>query len=255
MATVAITAANLKTVPTLAAGADTTQAIVLDATAPVSAALATPVATINQAFASFAAANTAGNTALPTTNVHFFDATVSVSGDVTGDAFKGTTPNIVGQFFDLTPDNMLIKAKPNFLIASATGNDTLVATGGRNILFGDSGTDTYIGGTAASTNAAGAAVPSQDTFIGSVPDGKTDMTIFNFHTADDAVLKGVDATNFALSFADSALGLVLTASPTTAGHNGATLTLAGFSTADIGGALSFGVNTSAAGSFLFVHGN
>jgi len=227
-------------------------AIVIDPNAapPAFAALAAPVATLNQAIASLAAAN---NPAIPSTalgppnNFHFFDGTVSVSGDIPGDAFKGKTPGITSQFLDLTPDNIGITGlKPNFLAATATGNDGLTAVGGRNILAGGSGTDTYVGGTGAG---------SIDTFLANLTGGKTDATIFNFHSGDDAALIGVDPTNFQLSFADSVQGLVLTASPTTPGHNGATLTLNGFSTADIGSKLSFGLDTSAATPYLFVHAN
>jgi hypothetical protein len=249
MATIPLTAANLKTVPTVAAGGPSIQAIVIDPAAPASLTLAAPVATIDQAIASFAQANTAGHTALPPpNNFHFFDGSVQVGNSEPGDGFTGPTPGITAQFIDLTPDNLGINGlRPNLLMASDSGNDVLSVVGGRNILVGGSGTDTYVGSPAGTGNV--------DTFLANLADGKTDATIFNFHTGDDAALIGADATNFALSFADSVNGLVLTASPTVAGHNGATLTLQGFTTADIGTKLSFGVDTSAATPYLFVHGN
>jgi hypothetical protein len=78
---------------------------------------------------------------------------------------------------------------------------------------GGSGTDTYVGGTG---------TDSIDTFLANLADGKTDATIFNFHSGDDAALIGVNPTDFQLSFTDTVQGLVLTASPITPNHNGAT---------------------------------
>ena len=265
MATIAISPAEIKTVPTLAGGADTIQAIVTDPNTPAALTLTAPVATIDEAIGNLSAANTPGTTVLPApANVHFFDGTVSVPGDVTGDVFKGTTLGVTGQFLDLTPDNLGITLlKPNFLIASGSGSDTLIANGGRNILAGGSGTDIYVGGVQQTTvTPATATAPevdkvlaSKDTFLADLSAGKTDATIFNFHSGDDAALIGVDAKNFALSFTDTAAGLVLTASPTAPGHNGATLTLPGYATTDIGGKLSFGIDAVGGGTYAFVHAN
>jgi hypothetical protein len=270
MATITIGQTNIKAVAQqgLVAGGPKIDAIVIDpnAAAPPAATLTTPVATIDQAISSLAAANDPAKPSVALTtpdNFRFFDGTVNVSGVIPGDAFKGTTPGITSQFIDLTPDNIGIKGlTPNLLAATSTGNDAITAFGGRNILAGGSGIDTYVSGTPIITPAPTptpattpnlSVLPSKDTFLANLAGGKTDATIFNFHSGDDAALIGVTPTDFKLSFEDTVQGLVLTASPITPGHNGATLTLSGFSTADIGNKLTFGLNTSATTTYLFVH--
>jgi hypothetical protein len=248
MTTITLSPANFKPIPTLASGGPTIAAIVIDPNQAPPVNVGEPVPAIDQAIADIAAASQPGHTALPPpNNFHFFDGTVAVSGDVPGDAFTGKTPGVTAQFIDLTPDNIGITGlKPNLLMMTATGNDAQAAQGGTNILSGGSGTDTFVGGTGAG---------SQDTFLSDLSGGKTDTTIFNFHTGDNAAIVGVEPTDFTLSFADTTLGLVLTAAPITPGHNGATLTLNGYSTADIGSKLSFGLDESASTPYLFVHAN
>ncbi|MFO1023557.1 MAG: hypothetical protein U1E70_00115 [Acetobacteraceae bacterium] len=219
------------------------------------------VQTINAVLIADAAANTPGNTALPPpNNFRFFDETVSVGGSVPGDAFKGaaSVPGITGQFIDLTPDVLGIAAlTPNQFLKSDTGNDTLSVVGGRNILSGGSGGNLFIGGVATVTNVNGTPTlqPSVDTFVSSATGAAAASAIINFHSGDDAAMLGVNAA-YTFKFLDTAFGLELDAIPPATGGNAAAIVLQGYSTADIGTRLSFGISVAGDGTnYLFVHGN
>jgi hypothetical protein len=242
MAVINITADNVQN---LAALATPVQGLVAQ---PLATPVVTSITTIDTALASVTAANTAGNTALPApNNFRFFDETVGVSGTIPGDTFKGTTPGITAQFIDLTPDNIGITGlTPNLLMLTDTGDDVLIANGGRNILDAASGTNVFLGG---------AGVGSKDTFIADAAGGKTDNSVFNFHSGDDAAITGLNATDFTFALKDTALGLQISATTTVAGKNSAVLTIAGFSISDVGTKLSLGLNTSNPASYLFIHGN
>ena len=250
MASIDITAANIQAVPTNLT--QVVQQVVLTGQTPNPTVLSASVTTIDQAIADIAAANTAGNTALPAPdNFRFFDQTVNVGGSVTGDHFKGATPGIVGQFLDLTPDTVGIGAiTPNQFLSSDTANDVLYATGGRNILNGGSGANTFVGGTATPTT------PSVDTFISDASKTLAVSTIFNFHSGDDAAMLGLTAADYHLSLKDTFVGLEIDAAPVTAGKPLASVLLQGYTTADVGTKLTIGFSvTPQSTPFLFVHGN
>jgi Ca2+-binding RTX toxin-like protein len=249
MTTIPIVGDNIQTIQTTLA--QTVQGVVING-APSAATLALAVNTIDQALDSASKANTAGTTPLTTpNNFRFFDAAVDVGGSVTGDVFKGTTPGIVGQFLDLTPDTLGISAlTPNQFLMSGSGNDLLSATGGRNILDGGSGANTFIGGAATATT------PATDTFLSDATSSFAVSTIFNFHSGDDAAITGLTAKDYTYQLKDTFVGLEIDAGPVTAGKPPASMLLQGYTTADIGTKLSMGFSSTPGGTaFMFIHVN
>ena len=249
MTTIPIVGDNIQTIPTTLT--QVVQAVVINAT-PSAATLTVAVSAIDQALDSAAKANTPGTTALPApNNFRFFDGTVSVSGSITGDAFKGSTPGIIGQFLDLTPDTLGISAiTPNQFLMSGSGNDLLSATSGRNILDGGSGANTFVGGTSNATTT------SSDTFISDATSSLAVSTIFNFHSGDDAAITGLTTKDYSYQLKDTFVGLEIDAGPVTAGKPPASMLLQGYTTADIGTKLTMGFSSTPSGSsFMFVHAN
>jgi hypothetical protein len=202
--------------------------------------------TVQQAIASDLAANTSGTTpAPPPNNFAFTDLTVNVSGEITGDLFKGSTPGVAAQFIDLTPDNLMIQARgPNLFVKSDTGNDALIASSGRNVLSAGSGVNLMIGGS------------GQDTFMADASKASASETILNFGSTDDVAMLGINLTDFSISLADTAAGLQIGASPLQAANPiRALIDLPGYKIADFTtNKLSIGIGSTVSGtSFLFVH--
>jgi hypothetical protein len=203
-------------------------------------------------------ATAATGTALPApatpNNISFTDQTVNVSNVEPSDLYHGTLlTDVKIQFIDGTPDNMLVTAlSPSVFIKTGTGNDVLIGLSGHNVLDGDGGFNTFVAGS------------GPDTMITDASTASAAMLVHNMGSGDDAVLKGIDASNFTFSLQDVLGGLLIDAA-----HNPAALPviggtplpsgemfLEGFKTSDIGGKLSLGIGQSSDGktSFLFAHG-
>jgi hypothetical protein len=125
--------------------------------------------------------------------------------------------------------------------------------GGTNVLDGGTNSNFLVGGTGAGSN---------DTFFVDDRNPSSDIwsTVANFHAGDSATIFGITKTGFNTSFVDGqgATGFTgLTLHVTDAGHPTASLTLAGFSTADLSsGRISTSFGTEADGTpYLFVHAN
>jgi Ca2+-binding RTX toxin-like protein len=122
---------------------------------------------------------------------------------------------------------------------------------GNNVLDGSTGSNFLVGGT------------GNDTFFVDDRAAPADIwsTVAKFHSGDAATVFGVTQAGFNLSWVDGqgAAGFTgLTLVATAAGKPIASLTLAGFSSADLTNgrlAVSFGVESDGSGSFMFVHGN
>ena len=152
-----------------------------------------------------------------------------------------------------TSHNLAIAAAtPNSFIVTGSGNDAIdvSAVSGNNVLDGGTGSNFLIGGA------------GQDTFFvdNRAPGASTWSTVGNFHGGDAATLWGLSAQNFRLEWVDGQgaaghQGLTLHAFSNN-GKPDASLTLAGYTTADLGnGRLStiFGQNDG--GQYLYIHGN
>lgn len=149
------------------------------------------------------------------------------------------------QYINVTPDSLNVTANASSVfIKTGAGNDALniQAVSGRNVLDGSTGSNFMVG----STNAA-----SQDTFFVDDRAATADIwtTIANAHKGDDATVWGVTQAGFQLAWADNqgAAGYTgLTLHATAAGRPTASLTLGGYTTADLNNgrlSISFGTTT------------
>jgi hypothetical protein len=175
----------------------------------------------------FAIMDTTTNTALPGQN---------------GDVYTGPVAGINFQFLSPTTDSVNITANvSSVFIHSGPGNDALnvANVAGRNVLDGGPGSNFLVG----SLNPA-----AQDTFYVDDRSATTDIwsTVVNAHAGDDATVWGLTPADFTLSWANNqgAAGYQgLTLHATAAGKPAASVTFAGFTTADLSNgrlAVSFG---------------
>jgi len=157
------------------------------------------------------------------------DATGPVATTVS--IYAGPVAGLDFQFINTGASPETITAtQANTFVHGGTGNDTIdfSGVGGNNVLDGGTGTNLLIG----STNAA-----SQDTFFLDArgPSADTWSTVVNFHKNDAVTIWGITSAN-ALNWADGqgAAGHTgLTSHISINGHN-ESVTLAGFTTADLG---------------------
>ena len=122
--------------------------------------------------------------------------------------------------------------------------------GGNNVLDGSTGSNFLVGGA------------GSDTFFVDDRAAAADIwsTVVNFHSGDDATIFGVTPSDFALDWQDgqgAAGSTGLTLHATAPGKPVASITLAGYAKADLGGrlAVSFGNDQGTGGAYVYIHGN
>ncbi len=160
------------------------------------------------------------------------DNTTNSSTAMGGTVYSGPVANLNWQFIDLSPDNLNISATaPNSFIHTGSGSDAInVSTvGGTNVLDGGTGSNFLVGGTGPA---------SLDTFFvddrGATAD--TWSTVANFHAGDAASIFGITPAGNTISWVDGdgAAGYTgLSLHVTGAGQPTASLTLTGFTKADM----------------------
>jgi Ca2+-binding RTX toxin-like protein len=169
-----------------------------------------------------------------------------------GEAYTGPVAGLEHQYINITSDGLNIAASsPNWFIHSGSGEDAIAASSGANVLDGGTGSNFLTGGS------------GTDTFFVDNRGATADIwsTVVNFHAGDSATVWGVTPQDFALNFVDGqgAGGFTgLTLHATAAGKPTASLTLAGFSQADLNsGRLSvqFGTDQASGSAFMFMHAN
>jgi serralysin len=168
----------------------------------------------------------------------------------TGEPYSGPVSGLQQQYVNLTPDNLNITAStPNWFIHSGTGTDAIAAMGGTNVLDGGTGSNFLTGGN------------GTDTFFVDDRAANSDIwsTVVGFHSGDAATVWGVTPQDFALNWVDGqgATGFTgLTLHATAAGRPTASLTLTGFSSADLSnGRLGVSFGNVDGNSYMYVHGN
>ena len=156
------------------------------------------------------------------------------------------------QYINITSDNLNITAStPNWFIHSGSGDDAIAVNSGTNVLDGGTGSNFLTGGS------------GTDTFFVDDRGATADIwsTVVGFHSGDAATVWGVTPQDFALDWVDGqgAAGFTgLTLHATAAGKPTASLTLAGYTQADMSsGRLSvqFGTDPASGSAFMFMHGN
>lgn len=170
----------------------------------------------------------------PTPAPHFttLDISAHTSANTSGDVYTGPVAGIRYQFISTTNNSVDISASvSNVFIRSGAGTDALSVAGvsGRNVLDGSFGSNFLVG----SLNRA-----SQDTFFVDDRGATADIwsTVFNMHLGDGATVWGLSPDSATISWEDGqgAPGFQgLTLHAVAAGKPTASLTLVGYTTADL----------------------
>jgi Ca2+-binding RTX toxin-like protein len=159
---------------------------------------------------------------------------------------------LTSEYINITADNLNITAStPNWFLHSGSGNDALAVSSGTNVLDGGTGSNFLTGGS------------GTDTFFVDDRGATADIwsTVANFHAGDAATIWGVTPSDFDLSWVDGqgAVGYTgLTLHAAAAGKPTASLTLAGFTQADMADgrlSVSFGTDPASGSAYMYVHEN
>ena len=187
----------------------------------------------------------------PSPNFLVLDTTTNTRIPANGTAYSGPVAGLQSEYIYTGSDNLNVTATvPNVFIHTGSGEDALDVShaNGNNVLDGSTGSNFLVGGTGDDTFFVDDRSPSADIW----------STVANFHAGDAATIFGITQSGFNTSWVDGqgATGYTgLTLHVTAAGHPTASLTLAGFSTADLSdGRLSTSWGTEADGTpYLYVH--
>ena len=172
-----------------------------------------------------------------------------------GAAYTGPVAGLDFEYINITSDNLNITPSvPNSFIHTGSGFDAIDVSGvgGINVLDGGTNSNFLVGGTGPG---------SQDTFFVDNRDAPANIwsTVVNFHAGDAATVWGVTPGGFDLNWVndEGAAGFTgLTLHVTAPGRPTASLTLAGFSTADLtNGRLSTTFGAVDGNSYMYVHGD
>ena len=187
-----------------------------------------------------------------TDNFQVIDEANNTAFHTPGRPFTGTIAGVQNEYVNLNPTNLDVTAiTPSAFIKTGDGNDTLASFFGRNVLDAGGGSNVMIGGV------------GKDTFLASVTDSSNNVVdlLKNFGVGDDAVIRGLSASDFSLNFNDTtgAFGkeLQITATPNNGGPS-ATVAFAGYSTGDIASGrltISFSQEQGSNTPFMLVHAN
>ncbi len=189
-------------------------------------------------------------TGTPTVNV--LDTTTGKPVLVTVQPYTGPVANLQHEYINITPDNLNVGVTtPNWFIHSGSGEDAISVSSGTNVVDGGTGSNFLTAGS------------GSDTFFIDDRGATADIwsTINNFHAGDSATIWGVTPQDFGLTWVDGqgATGFTgLTLHATEAGKPTASMTLKGFTMADMTNgrlAVSFGTDPASGSNYMFVHSN
>jgi Ca2+-binding RTX toxin-like protein len=182
------------------------------------------------------------------------DVTTGVAASGSPQAYGGPVVGIQKDYISVTSDNLNVSASSdNWFVHTGSGTDAIAVHGGTNVLDGGTGSNFLTGGSGTDTFFVDDRGPASDIW----------STVNNFHSGDAATIWGVTPSDFALSWVDGQgatdyTGLTLHA--TAAGVPTASLTLAGFTSADLtDGKLTVSYGTTAASggvpgsTYMYVH--
>ncbi len=165
-------------------------------------------------------------------------------------AYSGPVAGLTSEFISPTADSLNIACTtPGWFIKGGAGNDAIACSSGTNVIDGGTGSNFLTGGN------------GTDTFFVDDRSASADIwsTVVGFHAGDAATIWGVTPQDFNLTWLDGqgAPGYTgLTLHATSAGKPTASLTLAGFSQADMAnGRLSVSFGAVDGSAYMYVHGN
>ena len=186
-------------------------------------------------------------------NFSVVDTTTNTPFQTNGMPYSGPVVGLQSEFIDAATDRLNVTANvPNVFIHTGSGEDAIDVShaNGNNVLDGSTGSNFLVGGSGNDTFFVDDRGPSADIW----------SSVSNFHAGDSATIFGITQSGFDTSWVDGqgAAGFTgLTLHVTAAGHPTASLTLAGFSTADMSdGRISTSFGSEADGTpYLFVQPN
>jgi Ca2+-binding RTX toxin-like protein len=188
----------------------------------------------------------------PSAAIAAFDTTTNQPVSVVSQAYTGPVAGLQNEYINITSDNLSVAtASPNWFIHSGSGDDAIAVSGGTNVLDGGTGSNFLTGGSGTDTFFVDDRVATADIW----------STVAGFHAGDAATIWGVTPQDFGLAWVDGqgAAGFTgLTLHATASGRPTASLTLAGYSQADLGnGRLSvmFGADPASGSAYMSVHAN
>lgn len=200
---------------------------------------ATPIPA--QTSLAFSISGSSNITPAPTPPVSILDTTTGQPLAATTQPYSGPVAGLTSEFVTTTNDSLNVTlGTPNWFIHTGSGNDAIAVSSGTNVLDGSTGSNFLTGGT------------GDDTFFvdDRGPTSNIWSTVNNFHSGDAATVWGITPSDFTLTWLDGqgAAGYTgLTLGATAAGKPDATLTLAGYTSADLTtGKLTVSFGTTAA---------
>jgi phospholipase/lecithinase/hemolysin len=178
------------------------------------------------------------------------DTTTDQPVTASGTPYTGPVSGLEQQYINITTDSLNITATtPNWFVHSGGGEDAIAVASGTNVLDGGTGSNFLTGGSGTDTFFVDDRGPTADIW----------STVNGFHAGDAATIWGVTPQDFALSWVDGqgATGYSgLTLHATASGQPTASLTLAGYTSADLSdGRLSVSFGTVGGSNYMYVHGN
>lgn len=199
--------------------------------------------------------NTTTPTSTPTQDPQVlgaYDTTSRSSFTARGETYAGPVAGLQQQYINMTPDSINITAQSNnWFIHTGAGDDAIAVSGGTNVLDGGTGSNFLTGGSGADTFFVDDRTASADIW----------STVAGFHAGDAATIWGVTPQAFTMDWFDNqgAAGYTgLTVHAMAAGRATASLTLAGYTKADLtNGRLSvtFGTDPASGSAFMYIHGD
>jgi len=165
-------------------------------------------------------------------------------------AYAGPVAGLTSEYITTTSDSLNITTTtPGWFIHTGNGNDAIAVAGGTNVVDGGGGSNFLTGGS------------GMDTFFVDDRSASADIwsTVSGFHVGDAATIWGVAPQDFSLTWVDGqgAAGYTgLTLHVTASGQPTASLTVAGYTSADLNdGRLSVSFGTVGGSAYMYVHGN
>jgi hypothetical protein len=184
------------------------------------------------------------------TNFSVLDTTTNIPLQINGAPYSGPVAGLRWEFIDPSTDNLNVTANvPNVFIHTGSGEDAIDVShaNGNNVLDGSTGSNFLVGGSGNDTFFLDDRSPSADIW----------STVSNFHAGEAATILPKAASRCRGSMAGATGFTGLTLHVTDAGHPTASLTLPGFSSADLSnGRISTSWGSEANGTpYLYVHAN
>jgi autotransporter passenger strand-loop-strand repeat protein len=177
------------------------------------------------------------------------DTTTGDAMPAAGESYSGPVAGLANEYIDITADNLNVAVTTDsWFIHTGAGDDAIAAFGGTNVLDGGTGSNFLTGGSGTATFFVDDRSASADIW----------STINGFHAGDAATVWGVTQSGFSFNWVDGqgAAGYTgLTLHVTAAGQPTASLTLVGFSQADLGGgriSVQFGTDAASSSAYMYI---